>query len=109
MDMENRASGDVEWVLAKVSRRTTIEKWAKRVGITVAMSLVTVTVIWLTVWGGYGWSVRNQRHACHVYGERTLQDAELVNTGFMSWRCFVRVDGHWVLRDQIRVIVGDNG
>lgn len=69
------------------------------------ISIVTVVVLGLLVGGCYKLQIRFARQKCQAYSERTLRDAELVNTTFLSWECFVKVDGQWVLRDQ----VWDNG
>lgn len=62
---------------------------------------LAVLVLWGASVGIYTLAVNNSRNQCKAYSEATLRDAKFVKTAFLTWECFVRVDGQWVLKQQV--------
>lgn len=77
-----------------------IKEWVWFTGVLTTVLLL----IALWVWAISGLIIRFERQDCQAYSEKTLQDADFVHTTFMNCECFVRVDEHWVLREQIRIV-----
>lgn len=66
-------------------------KWVWGVAMLVTIVVAVSVVMFLTN--------ADNRQKCYRYAEVTLHDAQYTNG-----ECFVRIDGHWVLKSQIRVI-----
>ena len=64
-------------------------------------TILAVCVLWAAGAGIYTLAANNGRNQCKGYGEATLRDTKYVKTAFLSWECFVRVDGQWVLKQQV--------
>jgi hypothetical protein len=84
-----------------------IERWFYAYGalrdwvVYALVSLLVGLVLWGASVGIYTLAVNSARDQCRAYSEATLRDTKYVKTAFLSWECFVRVDGQWVLKQQV--------
>lgn len=75
-----------------------------RLWVWVVVYLVSLLVFVVGVFiGVYNIGVRVDRQGCQAYGAQTARETAFVNTGWLDWECFTKVEGQWVLRDNIRV------